>query len=842
MALTCGYAGCHGTIEDGFCDTCGREAATAPAGIGATTTGTGTPATAGTGASQRSSAQIARVGGYARTTGRVTGARRPTATAATSRGSASGTIGTAATGTAATGATGKASGSRRGSRGSSTRRRALGGGLVQMPVIPSMDPMLLVMADAKVPASKCFCPSCKNPVNPDKRFCPNCGTEYNFKPSLRAGEVVAGQYEVKGPIAFGGLGWIYLAMDTRLNRWVVLKGLLNTKDEASAAAAVAERQFLAAVKHGKIVGIYTFVTHDADSYIVMEYVGGRTLKAIRRDRGPLPVAEAIAYILGILPAFQYLHDQKLVYCDFKPDNVMLEGEDVKLIDMGAVRRIDDPHGDIYGTVGYKAPEADDNPVEVSDLYTIARTLAVLLMDFDNTGRHRATLPAPNALMHLVPTAMIEAAGVSATANLRAALADGSALPSWLTFGAATRAFVGMAPPGLTELEARVTATDETGKSAIIPISLRLPLAANESLYRFLLKGTADHPDARFQSADEMAAQLLGILREVVARSGPVPAADSAEFLRERNPPGLDIASLDGAWKRLPDPRIDAQDSATSELFAATATPDPAHRARLLEATMKAKPGSAEARLRLADTRIDAGENEADQILPMLDEALAIDPFDWRPDWYCGKLYLSLGRASDAVECFDKVYNEIPGECAPKLALAMALEMEGRRDEAAGLYDTVSRIDPALPSAAFGLARCRRLAGDRQGAVEAYGRVPDNAVSSDDAQLATIAALTEGAPVPADLARAADLLGRMTRDEIPRHEAEAALALEAARQAEAGTLALPAGTTLLGAPPRAAALRRRAEAALRACARLSESRADRIAYVDRANAVRPRTLV
>ena len=47
---------------------------------------------------------------------------------------------------------------------------------------------------------------------------------------------------MRGPIAFGGLGWIYLAMDTGLNRWVVLKGLLNSKDEAAAAIAIAERR------------------------------------------------------------------------------------------------------------------------------------------------------------------------------------------------------------------------------------------------------------------------------------------------------------------------------------------------------------------------------------------------------------------------------------------------------------------------------------------------------------------------------------------------------------------------------------------------------------------------
>ena len=117
------------------------------------------------------------------------------------------------------------------------------------------------MADPVVPDRKRFCNSCNAKVTHEKGFCPQCGHEYNFRPALKTGDVVAGQFEIKGAMAYGGLGWIYLGWDKTLNRWVVLKGLLNSKDEASAAAALAERQFLAAVKHPKIVGIYNFVNH-----------------------------------------------------------------------------------------------------------------------------------------------------------------------------------------------------------------------------------------------------------------------------------------------------------------------------------------------------------------------------------------------------------------------------------------------------------------------------------------------------------------------------------------------------------------------------------------------------
>ena len=106
--------------------------------------------------------------------------------------------------------------------------------------------------------------------------------------------------------------------------------------------AVKEREFLAAVKHPNIVGIYDFVTHGDQGFIVMEYVNGKTLMKLRKENGgPLPVAEAISYVVEILPAFGYLDDMGLVYCDFKPENVMVEEETVKLIDMGAVRSADD---------------------------------------------------------------------------------------------------------------------------------------------------------------------------------------------------------------------------------------------------------------------------------------------------------------------------------------------------------------------------------------------------------------------------------------------------------------------------------------------------------------------
>ena len=190
--------------------------------------------------------------------------------------------------------------------------RRLGGGLVEIPRVPDIDPLEALMPNPVVPESKRFCWNCGRPVGRSSAdgkalsegWCPYCGSPYSFLPQLSPGDVVAGQYEIRGCIAHGGLGWVYLALDRNVNdRPVVLKGLVHSGDAEAQAIAMAERRFLAEVVHPSIVQIFNFVEHtdrhgEPVGYIVMEYVGGQSLK--RRKGEKLPVAEAIAYVLEIL--------------------------------------------------------------------------------------------------------------------------------------------------------------------------------------------------------------------------------------------------------------------------------------------------------------------------------------------------------------------------------------------------------------------------------------------------------------------------------------------------------------------------------------------------------------
>ncbi len=664
-------------------------------------------------------------------------------------------------------------------------RRQLGAGLVSIPELPSTVPELSILAEAKVPENKRFCANCNQAAKRDRGFCTKCGQKYNFIPSLAPGDVVGEQYEVRGAIAYGGLGWIYLGFDRLLSRYVVLKGLLNSEDAASAAVALAERQFLAAVKHPNIVGIYNFVTYDAEGYIVMEYVGGKTLKEIRKERGVLPVSEAIAYIHRILGAFAYLHQQGLVYCDFKPDNVMLEGDDVKLIDLGGARKIDDPDGDIYGTIGYTAPEAGEGPTVASDLFTIGRTLAVLVTNIPGfSSEHQYTLPSAQA--------------DSIFAN-------------------------------------------------------------QESLYRFLLKATATSADDRFQTAEEMAEQLLGVLREVVAIETNTPRpANSTLFDGDRLAitAGSDFSQIKPSYLHLPHLLIDPKDPGFNVILNASMTTNLDRRIEQLQQVVNQLPTSQEAKLRLAANLIDRGaiESAGDYIEAdkLLERVAQQDAWDWRVDWYRGRSLLSQNRPQEAQAAFDRVYFELPGELAPKLAFALAAEQCHNYKIAALMYALVVRTDVNYPTAAFGLARCHLMQGDRNAAVTALQQVPptSNLYTRAKVEIARILVdrqLPVAINVPkhpdptlTELKSATQTVEALTLEGIEKYRLDRQVLETALNLLTSKAITAQNNLTILGQPLEEIKLRQGLEKVLRSMAHLSTGN-EKILLVDEANRIRPRTL-
>ncbi|SNR41570.1 serine/threonine-protein kinase PknG [Haloechinothrix alba] len=711
--------------------------------------------------------------------------------------------------------------SSRGSRRS--RRGALGAGLVEVPPVPYRDPSSAVLDDPVVAEHKRYCARCDAKVGrgsdgepgPTEGTCANCGAAYSFTPRLRPNEVVGGQYEVLGALAYGGLGWIYLATDRNVNdRWVVLKGLIDTGDATATEAAVNETRFLAEVEHPNIVKIYNFVKHEdprtghSVGYIVMEYVGGQSLRqlALARHRAAgrpesMPIGQVIAYGLEILPALGYLHNKGLLYCDLKPDNVIQTNEQLKLIDLGAVRHMDDYTSPLFFTSGYSAPELGTRGASVqSDLFTVGRTLAVLSFEFSGyTTKYKTTLPPQENV------------------------------PLFQLF---------------------------------------------DSYYRFLKRATHADPDRRFASAEEMADQLTGVLREVMALgTGEERPGSSTVFGAENRTFGVHSVVPDRTPGRrgavrvpapephdvvagLPSPLVHTDDVAAS-LLASTTTSEPRE---VIEALARAPQDSIEVRLRVVRARIELDELDEARRQLQAAQYLAVKagmPHDWRIEWYRGMIELVAGRPKLARTAFDAAYNDVPGELAPKLALAACAELLGDYFAAARFYEQVWRTDRSYVSAAFGLARVYLAQGGRDIAVETLDAIPRSSSHHVDAQINAVR-ITASVP-PA---------GRQ-QPVVTAHELVAAsrrlegLDLDAERRAWASADLLEATYgwmqewqriepahahdtvwahgEVLGSGLSERDVRFGLERCYRWLARLAGTSDERIDLVDRANDIRPRTL-
>ncbi|GAB3766294.1 serine/threonine-protein kinase [Microlunatus parietis] len=771
----CTQPGCSGTYVDGYCDVCG-----APADTSAAAPATGTPGPA-TGPAVDDGGGIADPA-WTPTTPPVS----PPSVPNRGSGDGSGAAGAAGVGSTITRSSSRldstALGSKR-ARGSgstatrrthsgSTRLRAarLGAGLTRVPPAPKVDASTVIMRNPEVPENKRSCPSCGAPVGRSRDgrpgrtegFCAKCRNPFSFTPKLQPGELVANQYEVAGCLAHGGLGWIYLARDKNVsNRWVVLKGLLNSGDKDAQQAAISERQFLAQVQHPLILEIYNFVEHDGAGYSVMEYVGGSSLKDILKQRmranggdyDPLPVDQAIAYILEVLPAFQYLHDHGLVYCDFKPDNLIQIGDAIKLIDLGGVRRIDDEESAIYGTVGYQAPEVAEVGTSVaSDIYTIGRTLTVLITEF--RGYQTAYV---NRLPEVQSTPVFQ---------------------------------------------------------------------QHDSLYRLLAKACAPDPADRFATVDELRVQLLGVLREVVAAKTEGTALTSAPSMLFETPA---ITGDRLEWHELPHLRQDTTDPQYPWL-ANLAVEDPGARLQALELA----PGDS-AEVRLARARAALQLNDSALVERYTNEMLTEDPWEWRALWISGLSALQQQDFPSAQAAFNAVYGQVPGELAPKLALAAACE-EDAYDIAEVLYQVCASTDANyLGPAAFGLARIRvRVRGDVTGAVQALDLIPSTSHGYTEARRQRAELLYQHGSDLSSLAAAADSLRGVRIDRRERSQLTAMILVKALDLVQNGA----ESTVRIGdIPADPKSLRDGLETAYRDLARSAPDEPTRYRLVDEANRVR-----
>src|SRR3954449_6178217 len=205
--------------------------------------------------------------------------------------------------------------------------------------------------------------------------------------SALLGTLLSDRYRLEARIGSGGMSTVYRAQDTVLERPVAIK-LMNREvaaDSDQLERFRREARAVAQLSHPHIVTVIDYGEDDGRPYIVLEYVGGETLKQRIRRCGRLPVAEAVAYAIEIARALGCAHDSHIVHRDVKPQNVLIDDEGTaKVTDFGIARSLTEEgltaDGRVLGTTDYVSPEQalghDVGPQ--SDLYSLGIVLYEML--------------------------------------------------------------------------------------------------------------------------------------------------------------------------------------------------------------------------------------------------------------------------------------------------------------------------------------------------------------------------------------------------------------------------------------------------------------------------------
>jgi len=232
-----------------------------------------------------------------------------------------------------------------------------------------------------------------------------------------------GSYEILNPIGAGGMGEVYRARDTRLDRVVAIKVLSSHLADAPDLQERFEREAraVAALNHPHICTLHDVGRQDGTAFLVMEHLEGETL-ATRLEKGALPVDQALQYAIHIADALDKAHSAGIVHRDLKPANIMLVKTGAKLLDFGLAKSTASvapaglsmlattppgltAQGSILGTFQYMAPEQlEGNEADTrTDVFAFGLVLYEMLTGrraFE--GKSQANLIA--AIMHLQPPA------------------------------------------------------------------------------------------------------------------------------------------------------------------------------------------------------------------------------------------------------------------------------------------------------------------------------------------------------------------------------------------------------------------------------------------------------
>lgn len=209
------------------------------------------------------------------------------------------------------------------------------------------------------------------------------------------GQIWFQKYRIIRPLGHGGSARVYLAEHVKLKSLRAIKQI--DKENVLHEQLLNEAHILKNLNHSCIPVIYDFEEDDHYSYIIEQYIEGESLKALRKQNSQLFHENLIInFAIQICDLFQYLytHDNPILYLDLKPENIIVSGKVVKLIDFGAssFKSLLMNRKYSLGTKGYSAPElyTDQTPDERADIYSIG-ALIYFMITGKNYNRQTAKL-------------------------------------------------------------------------------------------------------------------------------------------------------------------------------------------------------------------------------------------------------------------------------------------------------------------------------------------------------------------------------------------------------------------------------------------------------------------
>ncbi|MGH3459622.1 Stk1 family PASTA domain-containing Ser/Thr kinase [Aeromicrobium sp.] len=201
------------------------------------------------------------------------------------------------------------------------------------------------------------------------------------------GRVLDGRYLVGERIARGGMASVFMATDQRLGRTVAVKVMHHGlgDDRTFTQRFEREAQAAAQLNHRNVVSVFDQGTDGEITYLVMEYVPGRTLRDVMRDEAPMKPTRALELLSQVLVALSAAHAAHLIHRDIKPENVLITPDgDVKVADFGLARAVSSATtatgGTLIGTISYLAPEivVNEGADARSDVYACGAVLYEML--------------------------------------------------------------------------------------------------------------------------------------------------------------------------------------------------------------------------------------------------------------------------------------------------------------------------------------------------------------------------------------------------------------------------------------------------------------------------------